>query len=134
MNFEESLSVTAQIGKAIARGAPQITCSPEELAEARSAYSENKLAELEKLGFYHGDFELFYYVTQSIFAIKNQTLFFHSSLCQVSIRTQIYFFFVYHPFTFTHTRQREKKTKQTARIQILPTKNPRYKQSKKYTS
>lgn len=62
MNFEESLSVTAHVGKAIARGAPQITCSPEELAEARSAYSDEKLSELEKLGFYYGDFELFYHV------------------------------------------------------------------------
>ena len=62
MNFEESLKVTSLIGKAIASGAPQITCSPEELAAARAGYSEEKLAELEKLGFYHGDFQLFYTV------------------------------------------------------------------------
>ena len=62
MNFEESLKVTSLIGKAIASGAPQITCSPEELADARAGYSEEKLAELEKLGFYHGDFQLFYTV------------------------------------------------------------------------
>ena len=62
MNLEESLSVTALIGKAIAAGAPQISFSPRQYAEARSEYSDEKLAELEKLGFYHGDFELFYTV------------------------------------------------------------------------
>ena len=50
MNFEESLKVTSLIGKAIASGAPQITCSPEELADTRAGYSEEKLAELESRG------------------------------------------------------------------------------------
>ena len=62
MNYEKSLEITAQIGKAIASGAPKITFSAEELEKARGEYSDEKLLELEKIGFYHGDFELFYCV------------------------------------------------------------------------
>ncbi len=62
MNFEESLTVTAQIGEAIATNPPKITFSPEEFAKARAEYSDEKLQELKKLGFYSDDFELFYCV------------------------------------------------------------------------
>ena len=51
MNFEKSLEITAQIGKAIASGAPQITFSAKELEQARGKYSDEKLQELEKMGF-----------------------------------------------------------------------------------
>lgn len=60
MTKEESLGITAHIGKVIAENTPRIAYSPSDLKKAREGYSEKKLQELEEEGFYFGDFELFY--------------------------------------------------------------------------
>jgi len=60
MNKEESLEICAHIGKIIAEKAPRICYTKEELDEARAAYSDEKLRELEEEGYYYGDFERFY--------------------------------------------------------------------------
>ena len=60
MTKEESLRITALLGKVIAEKAPRIAYTPADLEKAREGYSDEKLKELEKEGFYYGDFELFY--------------------------------------------------------------------------
>jgi len=57
---EESLEVSAYIGGIIASKAPRVSYTSEELARARESYSEEKLEELSREGYYHGDFERFY--------------------------------------------------------------------------
>ncbi len=60
MTKEESLRITAHIGKIIAEKSPRIAYSPADPKKARESYSDKKLEELKKEGFYFGDFELFY--------------------------------------------------------------------------
>ncbi len=60
MTKEESLAVSAHIGRVIGEYAPHLTFSPEEIQEAREGYSQEKLEELSREGFYFGDFEHFY--------------------------------------------------------------------------
>lgn len=60
MTKEESLSITSHIGAIIAQSAPALSFSPQELKQARAEYSEEKLEELQKEGYYFGDFEHFY--------------------------------------------------------------------------
>lgn len=60
MTKEESLSITSHIGAIIAQSAPVLSFSPQELKKARAQYSDEKLEELRKKGYYFGDFEHFY--------------------------------------------------------------------------
>ncbi|MBR2615339.1 MAG: hypothetical protein IKC69_01525 [Clostridia bacterium] len=60
MTKDESLAVTAHIARVIAENAPRIDYSEADLLRAREGYSEEKLAQLARDGFYKGDFELFY--------------------------------------------------------------------------
>ena len=60
MTKEESLKVTAHIGRVIAENAPRVFLAPGDLEKARAGYSEEKLSALRAEGYYHGDFELFY--------------------------------------------------------------------------
>ncbi len=60
MTKEESLAVTALIAEKIAVSAPSVPYTPKDVKEARAAYSDQKIAELQKDGYLGDDFELFY--------------------------------------------------------------------------
>lgn len=60
MTREESISLSARISAEIARSAPKITYTLDELAEAKACFGEEDFAEMRSLGLYDGDFEKFY--------------------------------------------------------------------------
>lgn len=60
MNKQESMRISAQIGRIIADRAPKIKYSPSDLKRAEKAIGKDGLAEMREIGLFSGDFELFY--------------------------------------------------------------------------
>ncbi len=62
MTYENSLTLTARVGKIIAECQPRVAYTPADLAKAKRAFSEAELDELRTLRLYDGDFETFYVI------------------------------------------------------------------------
>ncbi|MBQ4290739.1 MAG: hypothetical protein II719_06040 [Clostridia bacterium] len=60
MTYEESIAVSAEIGRTIAQQSPCIRYTEEDLKNAEKAYSKEELEELKTLGLMPGEFETFY--------------------------------------------------------------------------
>ena len=64
MTKDESISISAQIGAYIAKNAPTVQYTLDELAAARDEFCEDDLREMQELGLYDGDFEKFYVIRE----------------------------------------------------------------------
>lgn len=64
MKKEDSVSISAQIGAYIAKTAPSVRYTLDELAAARATFSEEDLLEMQEIGLYDGDFEKFYVIRE----------------------------------------------------------------------
>lgn len=61
MTYEESMNLSARVGRLINRGYT-VSYTPAEVKRARAEFSRRELAEMRELGLYNGDFELFYVI------------------------------------------------------------------------
>jgi len=66
---EESMSLTARIGRYIAEEAPITRYTVDELAAARMEFGEEDLLEMRELGLYDGDFETFFVIREFLGSI-----------------------------------------------------------------
>lgn len=62
MTYQESVHITAHIGRIIAECQPRISYTPADVARAKRRFTPADLAEMEELGLYRGDFETFYVI------------------------------------------------------------------------
>ena len=69
MTKEESIALSAKISAYIAENAPTVRYTIDELAEARSCFGEEDLAEMREIGLYDGDFEKFYIIREFLTSI-----------------------------------------------------------------
>ena len=64
MTKEESISISAKIGGYIAKNAPTVRYTLDEIAEAMAEFGAEDLKEMRELGLYDGDFEKFYVIRE----------------------------------------------------------------------
>lgn len=64
MTREDSISISAKLSAYIAKNAPRVCYTLDELAGARAEFGEEDLAEMAELGLYDGDFEKFYVIRE----------------------------------------------------------------------
>lgn len=64
MTKEESISLSARIGKIIAENAPRVRYTADELATELATFGKEDLAEMKELGLYDGNFEKFYVIRE----------------------------------------------------------------------
>ncbi len=66
MTREESISITARVGRLIAEKAPRVRYRSDELAAELATFGREELAEMQEIGLYDGDFEKFYVIREFI--------------------------------------------------------------------
>lgn len=64
MNKQESMALSARIGRIIAERAPTVKYTSKDIERARAEYSEEELAEMREIGLLGDDFETFYVIRE----------------------------------------------------------------------